>query len=357
MAGVYSLKVTNTSGCTSAAATTTVVVNALPLATAASNSPVCAGSLLTLTGGPAGMTTYSWTGPDGFTANSRNPTVSSSATGVMAGIYRLTVTNASGCTSAAATTTVVLNALPVATTASNSPVCAGSLLTLTGGPAGMTSYSWTGPDGFTANTRNPTVSSSATGAMAGIYSLTVTNASGCIDTMTQSVRVNENPIAIAGPDQELEFIFETQMKAELSSSETGVWSLIAGSGRIRDMHSPTSQVTEISTGENIFLWKVRNSNCEASAEVKITVNNLFVPSVITPNGDGKNDSFKISENIGKVYLIIFNRWGNEEYANDDYKNDWDGRNNKGAELPVDTYFYILKFENGKIEKGSVFIKR
>ena len=100
-----------------------------------------------------------------------------------------------------------------------------------------------------------------------------------------------------------------------------------------------------------------NGNCEDSAEVKITVYDLFVPSVITPNGDGKNDYFKISEFSGKVELIIFNRWGNEEYTNANYLNDWDGRNNKGSELPNDTYFYILKFENGKIKKGSVLIKR
>jgi gliding motility-associated-like protein len=221
----------------------------------------------------------------------------------------------------------------------------------------MTTYSWTGPDGFTANTQSPTVSPASTVAMAGIYSLTVTDSNGCIDSMTQSVIVNENPIAIAGPDQDLEFIFETQMKAELSSSETGIWSLISGSGRISDIHSPTSLVTELSTGENIFLWKIQNGNCEASGEVKITVHDLFIPSVITPDGDGSNDYFKISENVGKVELIIFNRWGNEEYASDRYKNDWDGRNNKGAELPFDTYFYILKFEDGKIRKGSVLIKR
>ena len=116
-------------------------------------------------------------------------------------------------------------------------------------------------------------------------------------------------------------------------------------------------ITELSIGENIYLWKVLNGNCEDSAEVKITVHDLIVPSVITPNGDGKNDYFKLSDNIGKIELIIFNRWGNEEYTNGNYLNDWGGRNNKGAELPSDTYFYILKFENGRIKKGSVLIKR
>jgi gliding motility-associated-like protein len=161
----------------------------------------------------------------------------------------------------------------------------------------------------------------------------------------------------AGPDQEITSVYETKMKAVLSSSASGEWSLISGSGHISDIHSPTTLITGLADGENIFLWKVRNGNCETSARVKITVLDIFVPTVITPNGDGKNDYFKISKNIGRVELIILNRWGNEEYINSDYKNDWDGRNNKGAELPFDTYFYVLKFENGKIIRGSVLIKR
>jgi gliding motility-associated-like protein len=355
MAGVYTLSVTNAGGCTSTA-TTTIVVNALPVATTSNNGPVCVGSALNLTGVPAGMTTYSWTGPGGFTSNSQSPSVSASTSAALAGVYTLTVINANGCTSTA-TTTVVVNALPATTASNNSPVCSGSALNLTGGPAGMTTYIWTGPGGFTSNSQSPAVSTSTTAAMEGVYTLTVTNTSGCTSTATTTVTVNEKPVAIAGPDQELKFVFETQMNAEVSSFETGEWSLISGSGQISDIHSPTTRVTELSFGENIFLWKVRNGNCEASAEVKIAVYDLLVPSVITPNGDGKNDYFEIIEDIGQVELIIFNRWGNEEYTNGNYSNDWDGRNNKGAELPNDTYFYILIFENGKIKKGSVLIKR
>lgn len=221
----------------------------------------------------------------------------------------------------------------------------------------MTTYSWTGPNEFTATTQNPTVSPAAIAAMAGVYTLTVTNASGCASSASTTVIAIDNPIAIAGPDQELDYVFETQMNAELSTSETGVWSLVSGSGRISDIYSPTSLVTELSCGENTFLWKVRNTSCESLAEVKITVHDFFVPSVITPDGDGRNDYFKLGGNIGKVFLIIFNRWGIEEYKNDDYRNEWDGRNSKGAELPNDTYFYILILENGKSKKGSVLIKR
>jgi gliding motility-associated-like protein len=221
----------------------------------------------------------------------------------------------------------------------------------------MMVYYWSGPGEFTSLLQNPLVTDSATLDMAGTYTLVVANTNGCTNTASQNIVVNVAPVAVAGPDQELKFTFETQMNAELSSAESGEWSLISGSGHISDIHSPTTRITGLTIGENKFSWKVLNGSCEDTAKVKITVQNVFVPSVITPNGDGKNDYFRISEFAGNTELIIVNRWGNEEYSSNNYLNDWDGRNNKGSKLPEDTYFYILKFENGKILKGSVFIKR
>jgi gliding motility-associated-like protein len=349
-AGSYTVQVTSASGCQSAASIATIVtVNALPLTptiTAESPTTFCDGDTVTLTSSPG--TDYLWS--NGATTQSVNITT--------AGSYTVQVSNASGCQSAPSLATVVtVNDLPLTLANNNGPVCAGSALNLTGGPAGMAIYYWTGPDEFTSLLQNPSVSDSVTLEMAGLYTLTIANINGCINTATQSIIVNETPVAVAGPDQELKFNFETQMNAELSASETGEWSLISGSGHINEIQSPTTRVTELSVGENKFLWKVMNGNCEDTAVVKITVHDLFVPSVITPNGDGKNDYFKISEFTDDVELIIVNRWGNEEYTNANYLNDWDGRNNKGVELPADTYFYVLKFENGKIKKGSVLIKR
>jgi gliding motility-associated-like protein len=308
------------------------------------------------------MSNYLWTVSAGGTITAGGGTGSNTVTvtWTTSGAKTVTInyTNLNGCTTTSPIVyNVIIDPLPVTTASNNGPVCIGNALSLTGAPEAMTTYAWTGPNGFTSSIQNPLVSDNATFAIAGVYTLIATSAGGCTSTATTTVTVNENPIAIAGPDQELTFVFETQMAAELSSPETGEWSLISGSGHISDIHSPTTIVTELSTGENIFLWKVQNGSCEASAEVKITVYDLFVPSVITPDGDGKNDYFKISENIGKVELIIFNRWGNEEYRNSNYLNDWDGRNNKGAELPYDTYFYILKLENGKMKRGSVLIIR
>jgi len=349
-AGSYTVQVTNASGCQSASSVPTILtVNALPgipTVTAEGPTTFCEGDSVTLTSSEGNS--YLWSSGETL------PGITVST----AGSYTVKVTNENGCLSTVSgSVAIVVNTLPVVSTGNNGPVCEGSALSLTGGPAGMKVYYWSGPGEFSSILQNPSVTDSATLDMAGIYTLIVANTNGCTNTATQSIVVNATPIANAGPDQELKFMFETQMNAELLASETGEWSLISGSGNIDDIHSPTTRITNLLIGENLYLWKLSNGNCEDTAEVKITVYDEFVPSVITPNGDGKNDNFKISEFSGKVELIIFNRWGNEEYRSGNYINDWNGRNNKGVELPNDTYFYILKFDNGRVLKGSVLIKR
>jgi len=140
-------------------AATTVVVNALPAATAGNNGPVCTGSNVTLSGGANGMTSYTWSGPGGFTSTQQNPTVAPA----VAGAYTLTVSNGT-CTNTA-TTTVVVNPVPTATASNNGPICAGSPLNLTGGPNGMTSYTWTGPNSYSSTLQSPTITE------AGLYPL------------------------------------------------------------------------------------------------------------------------------------------------------------------------------------------
>lgn len=71
---------------------------------------------------------------------------------------------------------------------------------------------------------------------------------------------------------------------------------------------------------------------------------LQIPNVITPDGDGRNDTFKIPglEAYPENNLIIHNRWGNEVWKSigNAYKNDWDGRGLNGG-----TYYYILKLKD------------
>ncbi|WGQ08608.1 gliding motility-associated C-terminal domain-containing protein [Pedobacter gandavensis] len=98
----------------------------------------------------------------------------------------------------------------------------------------------------------------------------------------------------------------------------------------------------------------------SSNTVSTTVDNadFIIPNIITPNGDGSNDTFKIKglENYPGTQVTIFNRWGNEVYRSDNYNNDWDG-----SQLNEGTYYYLIlrREKSGTTTpfKGWLFIKR
>jgi gliding motility-associated-like protein len=341
--GSYSIQLTNAAGCHSAvSAPIFVTVNNLPPAptvNAGGPTTFCEGGSVTLTSSSATGNLWS----NGATTPYVNITTP--------GTYTVLVKNSNGCQSPSSTATgITVNSLPakpVVTASGPLTFCSGGEVNLTSS-LGST-YLWSND----ATTQSIKVT--ATDNLV----VRVKNAVGCESPPSNEIQVtvNSSPVVVPGPDQCLKFVFETEMEAELSATESGEWSLLSGSAQIADVHSPTTRITGLKIGDNLFLWKVRNNFCETSGEVKISVTDLLIPSVITPNGDGKNDFFRIGDYEGKVELLIINRWGNIEYSNTDYSNEWDGRNSKGSELPADTYFYIVKFVNGKVSKGSVLIKR
>ena len=176
----------------------------------------------------------------------------------------------------------------------------------------------------------------------------------CSNTSGQTIVSSPWPSADAGINQELKFHFETKLDGSLQPLEKGTWSLVSGTGHFEDIHSPETNVTGLSLGENVFLWTVSNGACESGSKVTITVLDLVVPSVFTPNDDGINDIFVIENGSDLFEITVFNQWGIVEYESNSYVNGWDGRNNKGNDLPVDTYFYVLKFESGLTKKGTSY---
>ncbi|RRB02104.1 glycoside hydrolase family 9 protein [Larkinella rosea] len=103
--GSYTLTATPSGG-TSQTATTSVTVNAIPTAVAASNSPVAAGQTLNLSATNAGTgATYNWRGPNNFTANTQNPSIVNVTTAAT-GSYSLTV-GLNSCTKTATTSVTV----------------------------------------------------------------------------------------------------------------------------------------------------------------------------------------------------------------------------------------------------------
>ncbi|HEV2721585.1 MAG TPA: IPT/TIG domain-containing protein [Thermoanaerobaculia bacterium] len=191
--GAYSVTVTANS-CTSAAGTTNVVVNSFPAKPTASNSgPYCPGGTISLSTAAVANATYSWTGPNGFTSSQQNPT-KASVTVADAGTYSLTIT-VNGCSSAAGTTAVVVNATPATPTASNGgPYCVGGAISLSTPFVTGATYAWTGPNGFTSTQRTPS-KANITAADAGTYSVVVTVNSCPSAAGTTSVVINPTPAA------------------------------------------------------------------------------------------------------------------------------------------------------------------
>src|SRR6185436_20333065 len=98
-------------GCKSAAGSTTVNIFATPATPTATNTgPFCSGGTIQLNTPLVAGATYAWTGPGGFTSALQNPT-RANATAAEAGTYNVTVT-VNGCTSAAGSTSVVVNPTP-----------------------------------------------------------------------------------------------------------------------------------------------------------------------------------------------------------------------------------------------------
>lgn len=160
---------------------------------AGSNTPVCAGDTLHLTGTSTSTgVSWSWAGVGSFSSSAEDTFIANTTT-AMSGEYILTATlNSSGC-SLKDTVSVLVKALPnKPTTSSNAPLCAGGTLNLTGSSttSGVT-YSWAGPGSYTSSVQNPSINNISAGA-SGDYICSAT-ANGCSSKDTIAVVINPIP--------------------------------------------------------------------------------------------------------------------------------------------------------------------
>lgn len=126
--------------------------------------------------------------------------------------------------------------------------------------------------------------------------------------------------------------------------------------------------TYVKPGNYIITLKVSNQNgCTDSATTSIKVGeiqDIFVPNIFTPNGDGVNDIFRpeiTRSDILQFELIVLNRWGDIVFSSQDPTLSWNGSNSLGRPAPSGVYVYQIKIslpeEATKIVKGSVTLIR
>ncbi len=191
------------------------------------------------------------------------------------------------------------------------------------------------------------------------------------DRITIHVYDHTVPGADAGDDQQLcqhQTTTATLAAEPATSTASGHWSLVTGSGTITTPGDANTTVTALALGTNVFVWTLDNGECGATTDtVRIVLKDcltLTIPNAFSPNGDGVNDVYTI-DNI-QYYpnnsFIVFNRWGNKVFEAAPYTNTWDGTSQFGAafgeHLPESTYYYVLDPGTGDESfTGYIYLRR
>ena len=221
------------------------------------------------------------------------------------GSYYAIVTDTNGCP--IETAPIVISFVRPTVTTSNgfSKFCSGGNVTLTASSAN--SYLWSTGD----TTRSIVVTDG------GNYTVTVKD-TGCIST-SNPFQITEvfPPDVFLGVDTTLCNGREKQITLNIQNASF-LWST-----------GLTDSTININSAGNYWV-QVKVTPC-STVKDSIQINYIseidyFVPNVITPNHDGKNDAFELANIVPGTTVNIYNSWGGLIYESENYQNDWEGSN-------------------------------
>jgi len=259
--GTYTVTYSNTnSGCTSS---TYSVINIYPTPTlAVSNSgPVCEGNNINLTLTTT-ATSYSWTGPNGFTSTLQNPSITSTSV-ANSGTYQINVASVNNCTNTS-NTNVVINP-PPQITVTTPTACSGGSFSINS--FGGINYTWTGPNSYTSNSQN-LFFTNANSNLNGLYTVVGTDVNGCIGTNT--VLVNVNPSFTISINNNSPICAGSVL--QLNSPPGFIYNWSGPNGFSSTQQTPQlSNVSSQTTGQ--YSLNVQDNNgCQGSAVTNVIVN-------------------------------------------------------------------------------------
>ncbi|RLD48615.1 MAG: hypothetical protein DRI94_12265 [Bacteroidetes bacterium] len=137
------------------------------------------------------------------------------------------------------------------------------------------------------------------------------------------------------------------------NSKTHIW--LGFDGKIITEESPKYDFSKNKT-YTISLVSINKNGCSDTLTKQITVNSieqitLFMPNAFTPDGDGINDYFGVTQPLEykEFYMQIFDLQGNLLYLSNDKQKMWDGKNKQNK--PVSSGKYIWKVLI-KTQKGN-----
>lgn len=333
----YVFTVTDNFGCTYDT-TMTVIVEPSPQGPIliSGDNVLCDGAIAYLNA-PGGFTSYEWS--NGFVGQNIN---------AIEGTYTVTVA-LDECELESEPFTVTLAPSPQPQITGPGFSCGGEPATLATTET-YASYQWS---------NSSTAPSITVGT--GSYTVTVTNTEGCTAiSPVFNVTVGADPQAAFSTDPlSPQGIGATVNFADLSTGNGAPitsWSWDFGTaGAGSSSQSPS--FTFVTPGEyGITLTVTTADGCEStiSSVFVILPEDIVIPNVFTPNGDGNNEYFVIEN--GQYYentLSVFNRWGQEVFESKNYRNSW-----RATDVPDGTYYYVFKtLANDKEYTGHLTILR
>jgi gliding motility-associated-like protein len=356
-AGVYHVRIysTTTNSCVDRILNYTIAPNTLPNAGLDGSRTICSNSstvnLFTILNG-AYDTGGSW---EEITLSGMLVGGNWISSGLPTGtyIFEYTVNGFCGATDNAMVTITLVPTAEAPVINANTSFCTGEDIEFSIQSMPNATYQWTGPNNFSSSLQNPIITNVTT-ANAGTY--TVTAIMGECQTPSSIV------IDIkSGPDYTYESgcqggaftirIIPAEGSSFDPNTATYLWN---GPNNFTSTSNPLILTNQPSGDYNVVV--TNNEGCFFPQTINVPSTFCDFPNVITPNNDGTNDGFDLT-NYDVDRLEIYSRWGRLVYEENNYTNGWYGQNMHGGYLPDSTYYYIVRLRNGVEKHGWIFVGR
>lgn len=317
-------------------------------------TPVCIGEPVSFSvTNPNLLYTYSWTGPNGFSATGISP-IFPNASLETAGDYYVT-SHLADCTSQPISTRLIVNPWPEFhfQNASNA-ICAGQNLKISvvgeNFNESLAQFVWyfEGDEMFGFTTSEIEINEP------GIYKARATF-NGCSSEKQLTIDINNSVFEVrtqVGCKDEKYQLSAYSINNSFNES-TALYSWTGPNGFTSTLQFP--DVTGLDSG-NYKVIVTSEDGCKSESTIFIQKAFCKIPKGVSPNGDSSNDTWYLAGmDIEKVK--IFNRYGTEVYEQNNYLDQWHGQAKNGNLLPSATYYYYIKFKSGYEKTGWVYLNR
>jgi len=250
--------------------------------------------------------------------------------------------------------TLTINPVPEIKRFDTLNLCSGAPVTLTVHSCSTgTLMNWTGSNGKSGNDSNIVINTSDSTNTTIITHYTMYSSfNGCKgDTDKIYVKINPSPTLTTSRDTTI-LDGNSVVLSAATNGNTYSWYPYAGLSCI-DCPNPVASPS-VTTKYYVTVTGADGCTKTDSITIDVTPQDISIPNIFTPNGDGRNDTFYIHnlQYYPNSQLTVYDRWGVKVFTSINYLNTWDGQGQSDG-----TYYYILTLPNGKKHDGYVQILR